>query len=76
VKEPKNLCRNCNQDFYRLSMFDSHRSEFKVVGSAQILQGDCIEPQLLGYVARGGIWYDPEGLETYEKLAKARAARK
>lgn len=71
----KNRCSNCGEDFYRVEMFDRHRSHFEIVGSAQVLVGHCIPPQLLGYEALGGTWYDSEGVNTYEKLAAARASR-
>ena len=73
----KNLCRACGQDFYRVEMFDAHRARFFItpVPSQDLSGGPCIPAEDLGYVAVGGIWYDPEGLETYRKLAEARSKR-
>ena len=44
-------------------------------GDCQVLVGDCIAPEDLGYDAVGTVWYDPKGLDTWKKMERARASR-
>ena len=55
--------------------YDSIKSGTHAQGECQVLIGDCIKPQDLGYVARGGVWYDSEGIKTWDKLKMARESR-
>lgn len=87
-------CSTCGVSFYRVSMFDAHRIDYKIIrdhtaevcsdlifkgthprGECQVLTGSCIPPQDLGYTERYPVWYDDEGIKTWEKLKLARDSR-
>jgi len=75
---PKNLCRVCGCDFYRVRMFDAHRQKYRVVrgpGGTQDLVGECIAPEVLGYTLRNGVYYDDRGAENWDRLQKAREVK-
>ena len=55
--------------------YDSIKSGTHARGECQVLSGQCRTPQFLGYTARNGVWYDDEGIKTWEKLKTAREAR-
>jgi len=74
----KNLCRACGRDFYRLDLFDAHRRKIRARDSGtptERLEGSCIAPEALHYTLINGIYYDDQGVRSWQKMDTARASR-